>query len=114
MKKEKRKKKNLFTTAISGIKGDIIDSYAATRSIWTPYTFEHDIEICVLINVSLSVAPSGTLIIVQLPYRFSFRTIALRLHVQSQDAYENKNNAFCVSFFVVKLDSCNIYSEKNR
>lgn len=76
----------IFTTAISGIKGDIINPYATTRSVRTPCALEHDIEVCILIDVSLRVAPCRTLIVVQLPYRSSFRTITLCLHVQSQDA----------------------------
>lgn len=61
---EEKEEEKIITTAISGIKGDIINSYATTRSIRTPCAFKYDIEICVLIDVSLSIVPCGTLIIV--------------------------------------------------
>lgn len=72
----------MFTTAISGIKSNIIDSYAATRSIRTPCAFKYDIKIRILIDICLSVAPCRALVIVQLPYRPGFcRSITDRLHV---------------------------------
>lgn len=68
-----KKKRKIFTAAIACIKGDIIDSYATTRSIRTPCALEDDIEIRFFIDISLSKTPRGTLIVVQLPYRFGFR-----------------------------------------
>lgn len=54
----------MLTTAVSGVKCNIIDSYATTRSVRAPCTLENDVEICLLVDVSLSVAPRRTLVII--------------------------------------------------
>jgi len=80
-------KEKAFTTAISGVKSNIIDSYAATRSIRAPCALKHDIKIRILIDIRLSIAPCRALVIVQLPYWLGFRrSITDCLYVQSQDA----------------------------
>lgn len=74
----------IFTAAIPSIKGNIIDSYATAGSVRTPCAFKYDVKILIFVDIRLRVAPRGTLIIVQLPYRLGFyQSITDRLYVQS-------------------------------
>lgn len=103
-----KKKIKIFTATIACIKGDIINSYTTTCSIRTPCAFEHDVEVRIFIDVSLSIAPRGTLIVVQLPYRFGFcRNIAHCLQIQSQNTY--KVTIIYITFFVFLEEKSHTY-----